>query len=180
MKKTPTNSANIGGLQNEDIAATLVRILKRKGYLVAEQKVVKAKELPIFSSGDTLRLDFYFEGKPEASHGMAISVKYQETEGTADSKVYYEINHNIKHCMPCPCVLVLRGDHWLSKVRTRAREWALAQRDGKHLKEVFFSVDDLYKWASNLRDCTGFDSNGGTPGRTLPLPLPEMEQQGLF
>jgi hypothetical protein len=179
MRKTPTNSANIGGLQNEDIFATLKRIFERKGYLTHTQKWVDAKESPIFSSGDRLRLDFYFEGKPVAPKGFAISAKYQEVEGTTDSKVYYEVDYLIKRCIPMPCALVIRGEYWLSHSRARARRWILAQKDNKHLKEVFFSVDDLYKWASGLPDCTGFDSNG-SPGRAIPLPIPPMEQTELF
>lgn len=180
MKKTPTNSANIGGFQNEDIFATLKRIVERKGYLAHTQKWITAKEPPIFSSGDKLRVDFYFVGKPVAPRGFAISAKYQEVEGTTDSKVYYEVDYLIKRCIPMPCGLLLRGEFWLSESRRRAREWVLSQKDNKHLREVFFSVDDLIAWASNLPDCTGFDPST-TPGRTPPLPFPPaMEQGGLF
>lgn len=178
MRKTLTNSANIGGLQNEDIFATLSQMLKRKGYLVATQKIIEAKEAPIFSTGNRLRLDFYFEGKPAAPLGMAVSAKYQEVDGTADKAVYYEVVHVIKRCMPVPCVLLVRGDHWLSKGRAEARGWLLEQKDSRHLREVFFSVDDFYKWAGSLPDCTGVNFNNGQPN--LQLPFTPMEQRELF
>lgn len=178
MKKTPTNSANITGLQNEDVFATLTKILKRKGYITVPKKRIVAKEPPIFSSGDEVELDFYFEGKPVAPKGMAISAKYQESGGSVDSKVFYEM-HVIKKCTPCPSYLLVRGEHWLSKARARARAWLSNEVDGKQLRGVFFTVDDLYKWASSLPDCTGVDSFKN-PQRVLSLPLPEMEQTELF
>lgn len=179
MRKIPTNSANITGLQNEDIFATLTRILRRKGYLVTTQKDLTARESPIFAAGKHLRLDFYFEGKPAAPNGLAIEAKYQEVDGTADSKVYYEVDYLIKRCIPVPCVLLVRGEHWLSEKRTRARTWLTDQIDKKHLREVFYSVDNLYQWASNLPDCTGFPPNNGN-GHPRPTPLPGMEQKELL
>lgn len=180
MKKTPTNSANITGFQNEDMFATLGRILSRKGYLVTMQKRLTTKELPIFSTGKELLVDFYFEGKPAAPKGIAFSAKYQEVEGSADTKVYYEVDYIIKRCLKIPCILIVRGDHWLSEQRERARIWLKRQVDGKRLKEVFFSVDDLYQWASNLPDCTGFESNDGQIKPFPILPLSPMEQSELF
>lgn len=179
MKKTPTNSSNITGMQNEDIFASLGRILSRKGYIIKAKKRLIAKEPLIFSSGDEVEVDFYFQGKPAAPKGMAISAKYQEVGGSADSKVFYEM-HVIKNCTPCPSYLLVRGEHWLSKIRARARAWLISQVDGKQLRGVFFTVDDLFRWAGDLPDCTGFDSNRN-PQRPLPLmPLSDMEQQGLF
>lgn len=177
MRKTPTNSANLTGLQNEDIFATLSKILRRKDYLVTTQKILVAKESPIFSLGNNLRVDFYFEGKPAALNGLAISAKYQEIDGTTDSKVYYEVDYLIKRCMPVPTILLVRGPHWLSDNREKARIWLTDQIDGKRLRNVFFSVDDLYQWASNLPDCTGFVT---ASGHVRPLPLPGMGQLDLI
>lgn len=177
MRKTPTNSANLTGLQNEDIFATLSKILRRKDYLVTTQKILVAKESPIFSLGNNLRVDFYFEGKPAAPNGLAISAKYQEIDGTTDSKVYYEVDYLIKRCMPVPTILLVRGPHWLSDNREKARIWLTDQIDGKRLRNVFFSVDDLYQWASNLLDCTGFVT---ASGHVRPLPLPGMGQLDLI
>lgn len=177
MRKTLTNSANITGFQNEDIFATLSKILTRKGYLVTTQKDLTARESPIFSAGDGLRIDFYFEGKPAAPSGLAISAKYQEVDGTADSKVYYEVDYLIKRCMPVPTILLVRGKHWLGKNREKARIWLTDQIDNKRLRGVFYSVDDLFQWASNLPDCTGFVTING---HARPLLLPGMEQKELL
>lgn len=179
MRKTPTNSANITGLQNEDIFATLGKILRRKEYLVTTQKVLVAKESPIFSLGSNLRVDFYFEGKPAAPNGLAISAKYQEIDGTTDSKVYYEVDYLIKRCMPVPTILLVRGPHWLSDNREKARIWLTGQIDNKRLRDVFYSVDDLFQWASNLPDCNGFPS-GGNGGHPRPALLPGMGQKELL
>jgi hypothetical protein len=179
MRKTLTNSANITGFQNEDIFATLGRILSRKDYLVTTQKSLAAKESPIFSSGEILRVDFYFEGKPAAPNGLAVSAKYQEQDGSADSKVYYEVEYVIKRCMPVPTILLVRGPHWLGEPRKKARNWLTNQVDYKRLREVFYSVDDLYQWASNLPDCTGFNG-GGSNGHSRPPTLPGMGQGELL
>lgn len=177
MKKTLTNSANISGFQNEDVFPMLSRILKRKGYLIAEQKNLDAKAPPIFSVNNTIRADFYFEGKPIAPSGFVVSTKYQENDGTADSKVYYEVEYVIKQALPCPAVLLVRGDHWLGNSRQRARKWLENQVDGKRLRGVFFSVDDLVTWASGLPECTGFVYKNG---HARPEVLPGMEQVELF
>ena len=123
MIKTQTNTSNINGFQNEDIFAMLGQMLQRKGYLTAVQHRLVSKNPPIFSMGNEIRADFYFEGKPAAPNGFVISAKYQEIEGTADSKVYYEVDWIIKKCLPCPAVLLVRGDHWVGYSRQRAREW---------------------------------------------------------
>lgn len=178
MKKTQTNAANISGLQNEDIFATLSKILAiRKGYLVAGQKELVSRVPPIFSAGKIIKADFYFEGKPFAPNGFVISAKYQEVEGTADSKVYYEVDWVIKRCIPVPTILLVRGEHWLSDNRERARIWLKEQIDHKWLKDVFFSVDELYQWASNLPDCTGFTKADKV---TTPksMPMVDLLQQG--
>lgn len=177
MRKTLTNSSNITGLENEDIFATLSRILRRKGYLVVTQKILTPRKPMIFSSGNTICVDFYFEGKPAAPNGFAVSAKYQESGGSADTKVYYEVVWAIKECTPVPSVLLVRGDHWLSDARERARIWLKSQIDRRWLKDVFFSVDNLYQWASNFPECTGFDYGNG---HARPLPLPGMEQKELL
>lgn len=180
MKRTLTNSANITGLQNEDVFATLSRILaRRKGYLVATQKDLAPRKLPIFSSGNILKADFYFEGKPFAPHGFVISAKYQEVGGTADSKVYYEVDWIIKKCMPVPSILLVRGEHWLSEPRERARIWLKEQIDQRWLRDVFFSVDELYTWAGNLPDCTGFTNNIG-PNNSPSMPMVDLLHQSTF
>lgn len=179
MRKIPT-TAKITGMQNEDLFASLSRILHRKSYLVATQKILTPRKSPIFSSGNTICVDFYFEGKPAAPGGLAISAKYQEIGGTADEKVYYEVEWIIKQCCPVPCILLVRGEHWLSDRRERARKWLKDQIDYKQLKNVFFSADALYQWASDLPDCTGFVYKKNGTARQITLPDTNLEQKGLF
>lgn len=166
MLVTPTNKANYSGFDAESFLTFIGGLLHTKGYLSRKQKTLFCNgNLPIFTNGNKIKTDFYFQGNPVAPNGIAISVKHQDSPGSTEEKLYYEILWLIKHCYPIPVCVMATGIHWNSPQRIRAREWMISQIDGVKLINVFFSFDDVYEWIRQLPDCTGFNNKSRSQTR---------------
>lgn len=81
--------------------------------------------------------DFHIPQMPHIGE-LAIESKWQQVGGSAEEKLCYLVE-NIRHCYPCPVIVVIDGGGF----RTGAIQWLRAQADHKQLFAVFSLVEFL-------------------------------------
>ncbi|MHC4397146.1 MAG: PD-(D/E)XK nuclease superfamily protein [Planctomycetota bacterium] len=140
------NKANRSGLNSEAIVKCVLAILESKNYPVVSQHFFPAEKLrksPIASKA--IRVDFLVRCIPGYEAGLIIEIKRQDSSGSADQKLVYQIEKEIKEYYPYPAILVMVGIAWSSKWK----KYAISQKD-KWFIDVFFSYEDLLLWCESL------------------------------
>jgi hypothetical protein len=107
---------------------------------------------PSIYPGEVCVVDFLVRNAIDYPHGLAIEVKWQETNGSADEKFPYVVE-NIRQRFPCPAVVIVcgrdtRGDG--GGARQGAIDWLRRQVDGRTLVGVF-SIEEFMRWLRHLR-----------------------------
>lgn len=90
--------------------------------------------LPLFT-------DFWVHGAAGYPQGLAIEVKWQQSQGSVDEKFPY-LALNIQQCYPCPAIVIADG----GGQRPGALHWLRGQVDN-HLLSVF-SLAEFLAWAN--------------------------------
>lgn len=127
--------ANSTGKVAEDMIDAMLRKL---GYTPLRQRTIG-----IGIYGTPIQADFLIEVAPGFSDGLIIESKWQGVGGSVDEKYPYLVE-NIRHCFPCPVIILADGDG----ARPGAIRWLQSQIDGQHLFAVF-SLKELIKWCHN-------------------------------
>lgn len=128
--------ANKNGSTVEHILGDL---LASKGYRVQRQHYIGKS---IFDT-DTYA-DLYVEGILQFPAGLAIESKWQESRGTAEEKVVYLVE-NIRHCYPCPVIIIADGGGH----RAGVLNW-LRRQAGQRGVYAVFSIAEFIKWCNTL------------------------------
>lgn len=124
--------ANRQGLAAESVIAAMMR---DRGH-----RVIRQYPLGTSIYGGDLRADCYVPDLPGFPRGLAIESKWQQVGGTADEKLPYLVA-NIRHCYPCPAIVVVGG----GGIRPGALRWLRAQADGAQLVAIF-SLEEFLSW----------------------------------
>lgn len=117
-----------GRLAEDVIADTLTR----RGLRFARQKRIGKG---IFETD--LVADFYIPEIPRIGQ-LAIESKWQQVGGSAEEKLCYLVE-NIRHCYPCPVIVIIDGGGF----RAGAIRWLRSQADGDQFVAVFNLVEFL-------------------------------------
>lgn len=92
--------------------------------------------------GTPIYADILLKSAPGFPDGLIIESKWQGSAGSVDEKYPYLIE-NIRHCYPCPVIIVADGDG----ARPGAIRWLKSQIDGTNLYAVF-TVKELITWCN--------------------------------
>jgi len=130
-------AANRSGLTAEQIIAT---VLSGRGIEFTQQTTVC-----IGIYGTPIRADFYLPGVYADRNGLVIESKWQAVGGSADEKLPYLVE-NIRHCFPCPAIIVIDGTGF----RPGAVDWLRRQVDPQHLIAVQ-TISQFVMWAQQLK-----------------------------
>lgn len=90
--------------------------------------------------GRSLEADIHVSGLENYPTGLAIEVKWQDSNGTVDEKFPYLIA-NIRSGYPCPVLVVTGG----KGARPDAIHWLRDQVDGIHLIAVL-TLEEFITW----------------------------------
>lgn len=162
------NEANKSGQNSEAIADCVLSILRRKGYLVSAQynfNIQELRKIPLAS--DKLRVDFLIRGISGYETGLIIEIKRQNSPGSMDQKLPYQIEKEILEYYPYPSILILIGKHWSGKWKVYA-----INHKGDWLIDVFFSYESLILWCEKLPDAI--------PSHDIYKAVPNSSQLSLF
>lgn len=91
--------------------------------------------------GLPLQTDFWISGAPGYPNGLAIEVKWQQSQGSVDEKFPY-LALNIKQCYPCPALVIADG----GGQRPGALQWLRGQAEGNLLG--VFTLAEFLAWAN--------------------------------
>ncbi len=91
--------------------------------------------------GLPLLADFWIKGAPGFPEGLALEVKWQQSQGSVDEKFPYLVL-NIQQCYPCPAVVIADG----GGQRPGALHWLRAQT-GDNLLAVY-SLAEFLAWSN--------------------------------
>ncbi len=150
------------GIKHERSARRIIQqtLGENDGYTVSAQYTLQPHQLsekPLFS--DSIIVDIFVQGMRlpgiDSFNGLVVSVKSQDVGGTAEQKVYYEVDYVLNTCCSIPSILILVGDWWTSGKRNRFIEWANAQRTSGRLSFVFVGFDDFFSFLSKYTDIDG-------------------------
>ena len=123
-----------GKVAESMIDAMLIRL----GYAPIRQRVIG-----IGIYGTPIQADILIERAPGFPAGLIIESKWQGSGGSVDEKYPYLVE-NIRHCYPCPVIILADGDG----ARPGAIRWLKSQVDGVNLYAVF-SLKELVTWCNH-------------------------------
>ena len=125
--------ASTNGRAAEDVIAAILRM---RGHAPITQH-----QIGMGIYGSPLRVDFFIPSPPGFPRGLIIESKWQELAGTADEKLPYLIE-NVRHCFPCPAVIVLHGGGF----RPGAERWLRAQVGGS--LHAVMRLEEFLTWCN--------------------------------
>lgn len=135
LRRTQGAQANRTGKVAENMIDAMLRKL---GYEPLRQRTIG-----IGIYGTPIQADFLLERARGFPEGLIIESKWQGVGGSVDEKYPYLIE-NIRHCFPCPVIILADGDG----ARPGAIRWLRDQVDGQKLFAVF-SLKELVKWCNH-------------------------------
>lgn len=112
-------------------------MLRKLGYVPLRQHTIG-----IGVYGTPIQADFLIDRAPSFPEGLIIESKWQGVGGSVDEKYPYLVE-NIRHCFPCPVIILADGDG----ARPGAIQWLKNQVDGQKLFAVF-SLKELVTWCN--------------------------------
>lgn len=138
--KTP----NTTGRNAENVIDCVMQILRGKGYgVVSQYRLDDLLTTPLVS--DSVRVDFFLTGISDCETGLIITSKRQNSSGTAEKSVFYEL-WLIEEVFKFPSILVMVGSAYHKNLRKHVRSCV---GKGK-LIAAFFSYEELLQWAESL------------------------------
>lgn len=101
------------------------------------------RQFPIGPSiyGSPLYTDVLVHGAPGFPRGLAIEVKWQQSQGSVDEKFPYLLL-NIQECYPCPAIVIADG----GGQRPGALHWLRGQVGGNLV--AVYSLAEFLAWAN--------------------------------
>ena len=90
--------------------------------------------LPLFA-------DFWIKGAPGYHNGLALEVKWQQSQGSVDEKFPYLVL-NIQQCYPCPAIVIADG----GGQRPGALQWLRSQASDNLL--AVHSLAEFLAWSN--------------------------------
>lgn len=112
-------------------------LLRQLGYIPIRGRYIG---LGIYNT--PIHADILIECVPGFVQGLIIESKWQASGGSVDEKYPYLVA-NIRHCYPCPVIILADGDG----ARPGSIRWLKSQIDGDHLYAVF-SLKELVTWCN--------------------------------
>lgn len=113
-------------------------------YVKSQQDVEPLQRLP---AQKVIRVDLLVPPSQLLKHpnGLAVSIKGQSVDGSADEKLWFHLDRVIP-VHPYPVLLVMPGSAWHEDWIREAKR----KVDGIQLIDVLTSIDELYEWALKM------------------------------
>lgn len=117
--------------------AVIRNMLTSAGYAVEYQKTIGKG---IFNTD--IIVDFFVHDHLRYPAGLIIESKWQERAGSVDEKWPFLVE-NIRHCYPCPTIIVIHGGGF----RPGAERWLRRQVDAKLI--AVFRLEEFLSWCNH-------------------------------